>query len=112
MEVTYFVISIIEIILTVYLVFVILKTDKAVTLLKNKLEILIPEKMTNYKKFALTLSSLNKILKLYEKYTKELTKYKKIYKAIENLKSAILVLAFALGLKNHKKLNLKKLIKL
>jgi len=111
MEITYFVISIIEIILTVFLVNILIKAEKMTILLHSKINEDFYKFNIAFKKAGLILSSAGKILKLYKIYLKEVKKIKGLYKAYKTLRQAIMTAALIFGIKNRQKINIKKLIK-
>ncbi len=111
MEITYFVISIIEIILTVFLANILIKAEKKTVLLHSEINKRFYKFDIIFKKTGLILSSASKILKLYKIYLEEVKKLKGLYKAYKALRQAIMAAALIFGIKNRQKINFKKMIK-
>lgn len=110
MEVVYFVISVIEIILTVYLVFILKKAEMKVEGYSAEFEKSFNIFLKNFRLYAKTLKITSKIARTYKTYLKKTKDFKKLINSIKGIKGIISAVDFIKG-KRNKKFNIFRVLR-
>lgn len=110
MEVVYFVISVIEIILTVYLVFVLKRANIKVEGYSAEFEKSFNIFLKNFRQCAKTLKITSKVAYAYKTYLKKTKDFKKLINSIKGIKGIISAIDFIKG-KRNKKFNIFQVLR-